>query len=275
TPPMSEINSVKYSSNVEGKYPLSVIIDATRTASVRLESSVWRGAAGIFSIKISESDWVSLNSVLTTPAFAALENPEGLPPGTGLRSITLRFAKQRETEKWAVGAPQGFVAAERIFLNIVDKAIAYPEHAITISSFDFPVAASGEVIPFSVTVKNVGKKEIRISNPRNDVGNPSELVLRGVRTDKPVSQFGPSDYEFWDVDGDAIDEIKALSMDNEFISLSPGDSLIVKMHIPSGQLAGRCTMTLRFAFDMLDKDDKRLGRFELVSEKEKVVLTTE
>ncbi|HEY0721723.1 MAG TPA: hypothetical protein VGE50_10785, partial [Gammaproteobacteria bacterium] len=39
TPPMSEINSVKYSSNVEGKYPLSVIIDATRTASVRLESS--------------------------------------------------------------------------------------------------------------------------------------------------------------------------------------------------------------------------------------------
>jgi hypothetical protein len=274
TPQMSEIKSVKYLSSVTvEEFPLSVSVDASHVATVSLGSSLWRGTAGIFSTKLSESNWSALSSALKDPAFTSMQSPESLLPGTPSRDISVHFENGQVLEKWAVGNPESFVAAEKLFLDIVTQSVEHPEHAVRMTSFEFPQASSGDNIKFSAVVANVGKSEVLLPNPRSSARHSSGFVLHGVRTDKPASTIGPRDYKFWHLDGDAIANIKASSTDPQFIRLSPGESFISEFQIPTGSLEGRCTMTLSFSFDMRNEQEQPLGSFEVVSQKQGVVLS--
>lgn len=271
---MAEIISVIYASNESSELPVSLRLDASLTAVLRVSSSqtpLTEGAAGVFSAPIPAHLWKQLVGAVSSHEFDVLTLPQGVLPGEVVREIVLHFSDGTNMKKYAVDSPDAFNRAEQMLMEIEKLAAESPQQALRVLLLAFPssVMTAAETT-FRFTFTNIGKEPVRILDPKKP-SSTKQMTLRatGASTNPEVV----AEQEFWQLDSHSIVSVTPEPADEHLLEVGPGEEVTIEIITPPANLAGRYNMTFTFPAAIHDKDGSLLQEVELVGDANTVFLS--
>jgi hypothetical protein len=257
------------STEVDEVHPL--VLEVTGDGAARLQvgsnaDAPERHAAGLFAAAVPAAEAAALRAALAAPEFASAPEPEGLAPGTPLRTLALAQDGEEVVARSASGArpPPAFAAAEARARGLAARLASAPVQALSsrlVSAAVRPEAPG--ILELALELTNAGAQPLALAPPAE--GPPgTSLVVNALREGVPPDQFRAEDQLLLEVAPERLSAQPALEAGKP-LAIPPGGKRLLRVALPLSARPGAWRVRAQLETAFLDDRGVEQGRYEVHS----------